>query len=257
MWLSSHHETPPVIPDSFLDRSAPRLRTFTLDGIPFPGLPKLLLSSNHLVRLWLSNIPRSWYISPEAMGTLLSALSSLRMLSLQFQSPQPRPDAEGQSLPPPKRSVLPALDKIRFKGVNISCRKSDWQLSSIEQVCNSSLHPLSTVEDLYIDHRYSKLVWRNDAIENSLWLEFLLPFTVVKNLYLSKEFATDIATALQELVGDRITEVLPSLQNIFVEGLEPLASFQEKLGQFLAARQLSDQPITISVWDKDSYMKPM
>jgi hypothetical protein len=50
----------------------------------------------------------------------------------------------------------------------------------------------------------------------------------VKNLYLSKEFAPGIAAALQELVGARITEVLPSLQNIFVEGLEPLGPFPGK-----------------------------
>ena len=71
----------------------------------------------------------------------------------------------------------------------------------IEQVCNSSLPPLSTVEDLYIQHEYSQQVWKNDAIESTLWLEFLLPFTVVENLYLSEEFAPGIAAALRELAG--------------------------------------------------------
>ncbi len=134
--------------------------------------------------------------------------------------------------------------------INISCREPDWQLSSIEQVCNSSLHPLSTVEDLYIEHEYSRLVWKNDAIENTLWLELLLQFTAVKNLYLSKEFAPGIAAALQELVGARITEVLPNLQNIFVEALEPSGPFQENIGQFVAARELSSHPVAISDWDR-------
>ncbi|KAN0123625.1 hypothetical protein V8E52_002957 [Russula decolorans] len=133
--------------------------------------------------------------------------------------------------------------------INISCREPDWQLSSIEQVCNSSLHPLSTVGDLYIEHEYSQLVWKYDSIENTLWLELLLPFTAVKNLYLSKEFAPGIAAALQELVGARIAEVLPSLQNILVEGLEPSGPLQENIGQFVAARHLSGHPIAISVWD--------
>ncbi len=44
------------------------------------------------------------------------------------------------------------------------------------------------IEDLYIEHRYSRLVWANDAIENTLWLELLLPFPAVKNLYRSKDF---------------------------------------------------------------------
>ena len=78
----------------------------------------------------------------------------------------------------------------------------------------------------------------------------LLPFSTVKNLYLSKEFAPDIVAALKELVAGRITEVLPSLRNIFVERLEASGPFKDKIGQFVAARQLSDHPVTISDWDK-------
>jgi hypothetical protein len=136
--------------------------------------------------------------------------------------------------------------------INISCREPDWQLSSVAQVCNSSLPPLSTVEDLYIEHDYLELIWNNGVIENNLWLELLLPFTALKNLYLSKKFAPGIAAALQELVGGRITEVLPCLQNIFVEGLEPSGPLQENIGQFVTARQFSDHPIAISDWDMKS-----
>jgi hypothetical protein len=327
MQLGSDDETLPVIPDSFLDGSAPRLESFSLDGIPFPGLPKLLRSATQLVSLSLTNIPHSGYISPEAMVTLLSVLSSLRTLSLKFLSPQSCPDWQSRRLPPPKRSILPALYEIYFKGVTeyleelvtridtpqldqmfiiffnqidfdcprlaqfinstptlraldearvqlfdsiagvnlrhrtsqsdldgltiaISCGEPDWQLSSIEQVCNFSLHPISTVEDLYIERRYSQPVWKDDAVEDTLWLELLLPFTAVKNLYLSKEFAPGIAATLEELVGSRITEVLPRLQNIFVEGLEPSGPFQKKIGRFVAKRQLSDHPIAISDWPK-------
>ena len=140
--------------------------------------------------------------------------------------------------------------------IRILCEDPDWQLSSIEQVCNF-LPPLSLVEDLYIEHQYLERDWKNDAIENTLWLALLRPFIAVKNLYLSKEFAPGIAAALQELVGGRITDVLPSLQNIFMEGLEPSGSFQEYIGQFIAARQLHDHPVIISVWDRDSSMKSM
>jgi F-box-like len=331
-WTFSGGETP-VIPDSFLGGSAPRLEIFRFSGIPFPALPKLLLSANHLVYLELSNIPHSGYISPEAMVALLPALSSLRRLYLIFESPQSRPNWESRSHPPPKRSILPALYEFEFKGIteyleelvthidtphlnemnitffnqidfdcsrlaqfinctrtlranneahvqfddwtarvklryraswvpfenlqiSISCREPDWQLSSIEQVCNSSLRHLSTVEpvkDLYIEHQYStEVVWKDDAIENTLWLQLLLPFTAVKDLYLSNQFAPGIAAALQELVGGGIAEVLPGLQNIFVEGLEPLGPFQENIRQFVAARQLSDHPVGISVWNRYS-----
>ncbi len=315
--LFSDNETPPVA-NSFLGGSAPHLRIFELDGIPFPGLPKLLLSATQLVELFLYNIPHSGYISPDAMAALLSALSSLKTLFLQFRSPQSRPDWGSRRPPPLKRSVIPALKYLTFKGVieysedlvtfidapqlddlfityfnqidfdgprlaqfisrtpmlhgycdahvqfddgiagirlpsplkgfaiEISCREPGWQLSSVAQVCNSCLPPLSMIEDLYINHRYSQLVWKNDAIDNTLWLELLLPFPAVKNLYLSKDFAPGITAPLQEIVG---IEVLPSLQNIFVEGLEPSGPFQENIGQFVAARELSGHPITISVWN--------
>jgi hypothetical protein len=77
-----------VLPDSFLGGSAPRLRYFYLHGIPFPGLPKLLLSATHLVHLYLCDIPHSGYISPEAMATCLSVLTSLETLQLEFLSPR-------------------------------------------------------------------------------------------------------------------------------------------------------------------------
>jgi hypothetical protein len=336
MQLSSQGGTAPVIPDSFLGGSAPALQFFESFGVPFPGLPKLLLSATNLVHLGLYGIPHSGYISPNAIVTLLSVLSSLEALvfSNVFEPPESRPDWESRSLPPPKRFILPTLHDFWFTGVTeyleelvtridapqlldmrinlvnqidfdcprlaefihrtptlrardrahvefdyystrisvtlqarsktleigISCGERDRQLSSVARVCNSSLPPLPTVEDLYIERRQlesSQLVWINNDIENTLWLELLLPFTAVKNLYLSKEFAPDIATVLQELVGDRMTEVLPSLQNIFVEGLEPSGLFQENIGQFVAARQRSDHPIALSDWEKDSNMEPV
>jgi hypothetical protein len=132
--------------------------------------------------------------------------------------------------------------------IGIICEQPDWQLLFIGQVCNS-LHPLPAVEDLYIEHDDQLASSQDiDAIESTLWLDLLLQFTAVKNLYLSKEFAPGIAGTLQELVGDRITEVLPSLQNIFMEGLEPSGPLQENIEHFVAARQLSGHPISVSVW---------
>jgi hypothetical protein len=113
--LFSDDETPSVVPDSFLGGSAPRLQIFVLSGIPFPGLPKLLLSATQLVYLRLSDIPHSGYISPDAM-VALSVLPSLDSPYLEFQSPQSRPDWEAQP-PPSNRSILPALYEFHFKGV--------------------------------------------------------------------------------------------------------------------------------------------
>jgi hypothetical protein len=323
LWLDVETVSVIPIPDSFLGGSIPLLQHFELSGIPFPGLLKPLSSATHLVYLKLFNIPHSGYFSPKGSVALISALPSLEALFLEFQSPQSCPDRETRPPPLSKRSILPALRELHFKGVTeyledfvtcidapqlqnfyitflnqidfdtprlaqfinrahttfsharvhfndttaavkltswtqyleveVSCREPDWQLSSVAQVCNSCFppFPFSMVEDLYIEHEYSQLIWNSDAIENALWLELLLPFTAVKNFYPSKGFAPDIAVALKELVGVRITEVLPSLQNIFVEELNPPGPFQENIRQFVAARRLSGHPITISLRVQD------
>jgi hypothetical protein len=80
-------------------------------------------------------------------------------------------------------------------------------------------------------------------------LEFFHPFTGVKNLYLSTGFAQCIAPALRELVGERATEVLPALQNLFLAEIQPSEHVQQAIEQFVCARQLSSHPIVVSKWD--------
>ena len=116
--LWSNNKTEAVIPDSFLGGSAPRLQCLRLNCLPFPGLPKLLLSATHLAELSLEDIPHSGYILPEMMATALSALTSLRSLRLEFQSPRSCPDRESRRLPPLTRSIFPLLTYIRFKGAS-------------------------------------------------------------------------------------------------------------------------------------------
>ena len=100
-----------------------------------------------------------------------------------------------------------------------------------------------------LDCLYSQPIWQ-DNIENTLWLELLQPFAAVKNLYLSKEFASRIiGPALQELTGGRMAEVLPTLQNIFLEELQPSGTVQEGIQQFIATRQVTSHPIAVSHWD--------
>ena len=60
-------QTVPAIANMFLGGSAPRLRSLNSNRIPIPTLPRLLLSSNDLPRLYLPNIPHSGYISHEAL----------------------------------------------------------------------------------------------------------------------------------------------------------------------------------------------
>ena len=107
----------PLVPDLFLDGSAPRLEYLKLEGIRFPGLPELLLSATHLNYLYL-NIPHSGYISPDAMGTALSALTSLKSFLLEFPFSRSRPDQESRGPPPSTRSALPVLREFEFRGAS-------------------------------------------------------------------------------------------------------------------------------------------
>jgi hypothetical protein len=133
----------------------------------------------------------------------------------------------------------------------ILCSRSDWLLSSMAQLCSSffrqALFP--ALEHLYImEDGLSD--WQDD-IESSQWLEVLHPFTAVKDFYISSILIPRIAPALQELVGERVTEVLPALQTLFLEEPLPSGPVQEAIGQFVAARQLSGHPIVVSRWDCD------
>ena len=145
--------------------------------------------------------------------------------------------------------VMASLSHYRLEP-RISCRHLDWQLSALAQVCTSSFpHAcISTVETLYIfEDKYSQPRWQDD-IENGQWLEVLHPFTGVKGLFLSYEFAARIAPALQELVGERANEVLPALQSIYLEGLRSSGVVPEGIGEFVTARHLSSHPIAVIPW---------
>ena len=322
---SSRVNTAPALPDSFLGGSAPLLHFLYLHAIPFLGLPKLLLSTTDLVDLRLLDIPPSGYISPEAMVTALSALTRLRRLDLQLQSPRPRADRESRSPPPLTRVVLPALKSLRFRGdseyledavsridaplldsitikffnqlifdtpllrhflcrtdifkvphlanvafdnraiiltvfsrgvtgghslleLRISCKPLDWQLSSLVQVCSSSLPPLSTLKRLEIRQwerqRYRQRPWQDD-IENSQWLELLHPFSFVKHLVLGSKLAQLVAPALKELTGGRVTEVLPALQKLSLTLSARSGPIQDVIAQFVTARRLSGHPVAV------------
>jgi hypothetical protein len=82
-------------------------------------------------------------------------------------------------------------------------------------------------------------------IENTQWLELLRPFINVKDLQLSKKVAPFVAPALQELTGERVTEVLPALQNLFLDDFKASRPIEEGIGQFVARRQLSGHPVAI------------
>ncbi|KAI9450045.1 hypothetical protein F5148DRAFT_1379180 [Russula earlei] len=290
--------------NSFLGGSAPLLRYLRLENCPFPGVPKLLLSSNQLVVIFLWNIPDLGYISPQDLATALSVLSRLESLGLGFESP-----LYPASRPPPPltRSVLPALTELAFRGVHeyledllaqievpflntleitffmvpdfvlpqlhrlishaesfetcdratvrtvpswnpsqffmslqtsllleIGCRELDSHLASLAQACPSTFPLISKLTQLEIVDDVPQLHWLGD-METTQWLELLVPFLAVKHLRLSHRVAPHVCQALVELAEERLTDVLPALQNIFLKGLKPLESVPKYIERFVTA----------------------
>ena len=116
--LRSFEENVPVIPDSFLDGSAPRLRVLHFRRIPFPfpALGKLLLSATNLVTLLLEDIPKLGYISSKRITRVLPSLTMLRHFSIGYRFPRSHADRSRQHPPLLKRLVLPSLTEFSFKG---------------------------------------------------------------------------------------------------------------------------------------------
>jgi len=137
----------------------------------------------------------------------------------------------------------------RVLRLEIFCIAPERQFPCLAQFCRSPPFPLHPLEYLCIGEGPFSQQRQLDHTENTRWLELLQPFTAVKNLYLTKEFAIHIAHALQELVGERVMEVLPTLENVFIEDIQPSGPVHEVIKEFVAARQLADHPIIISRWD--------
>jgi hypothetical protein len=106
----------PVLPNSFLGGSAPRLRSLHLNGIPYPSMGKLLSSTTNLVRLFLWDIPHSGYIAPETIVPCLSMLPRLKSLRLGFHCPRSQAHRASRHSPPIARVVFPNLASLVFSG---------------------------------------------------------------------------------------------------------------------------------------------
>ncbi|KAI0302770.1 hypothetical protein BC826DRAFT_1101614 [Russula brevipes] len=310
---------PPVLPDSFLGGSAPRLRTLKLRDIAFPALRNLLLSACDLVNLSISRLPHVGYISPEAMVACLSSLDRLQTFSFEFplKSPRSFPD---QPRPPPQ--TLPALTDLTFQGMtdylddflplidtpvlnkfsmsffmdhvfdvphlmqfigrakglkpykaarvafttlSIQLELTEPLALSLEMMCDTiglkvhamslacdQLSPfLSLVErlDLTADYWPSKSQGEEDHTVSSQFLELFHLFSAIRSLHVSEGLIPFIELALQQLIGERATEVFPNLCDLFMGRPTLLEPVQEAMQPFVTARRLSGKPIVIHHWE--------
>jgi len=298
-----------------------------IDSVPFPTIGKLLLSTHNLVDLSLSAIPPSGYISPEAMVAILSPLTMLKSLHLEFEIPKFRTLGASRRPSALGRVVLPALTCFGYYGkskyledmvsrfdaplerisvtfskppvvsdvsmlrdfigrtkipnavhradtsfsdndatislfqrkggvdVEVVCLEIPGSIymvtqpSSLARACNSLLPPLPSLEQLGI-YRYKPECWPSKwelEVEDTHWTKLLRPFITVKDLVLDELVVLSVASALEALVGGpgRVTEILPALQNIFLEGFQSSRPVPKDIAKFIAARKLSGCPVTV------------
>jgi hypothetical protein len=117
-------------------------------------------------------------------------------------------------------------------------------------VCGQLSPFLSLVErlDLTADY-WPSLSQEEDDTVSSRFLELFEPFTAIRSLYVSESLIPFIALALQQLIGERATEVLPNLRDLFMGRPTLLELVQEAMQPFVTARRLSGQPIVIHHWE--------
>ncbi|KAI0284175.1 hypothetical protein BC826DRAFT_973438 [Russula brevipes] len=127
----------------------------------------------------------------------------------------------------------------------------NWQLSIMALVCGKLSPFFSLVERLDLVVTHSPAEPRlEDGIKPTLFLDLFQPFATIQGLYVSESLAPLIAPALQELIGERATEVLPNLRDLFLGGPVTPGSVQEAIQPFVDARRLSGQPVAIHRWEE-------
>ena len=241
-WLNTSDDTMPVLPDSFLGGSAPRLQTLYVDGILFPRLPKLLLSTTHLVNLSLYRIPRSGYISPETMVAALSTLTSLGTFYLRFQSPQSFQDMASRRPPPPEPVVLPSLTDFEFEGVS---EYLDDLMARIEAPRLSSLYIIFLNQILFGSPPLVRFISRTPALQapKEAYLTFGGRFAGVR-------LSSNFWTALKVEISCRGLDQLSSLKQVCTSCLLPLGISVENLYIYGISFWGADRPDNVenSLW---------
>jgi hypothetical protein len=105
---------------------------------------------------------------------------------------------------------------------------------------NSCFPAFPTLERLLIyEDPYPQLEpqWQ-DYMQSAQWFDLFRSFTSVKALEPSKNFVRFVSPALGGLTGQQVTEVLPALQVIFVNGIQSSGptGIHHGIMSFVAAR---------------------
>ncbi|KAI0298238.1 hypothetical protein BC826DRAFT_1174170 [Russula brevipes] len=219
LWSGLGDRSVPALPDLFLGGSAPRLQSVSVAGIPFPGVHNLLLSASDLVDLELGMADYSEH--------LLARIDTPVLYELYI----------GFSINPV--IDIPHLKQFigRGKGLNPLKVAKLW--------FNSDSWTIGLQSDQLPGPWFGVRPEGIYDLESIQFLEILRPFTAIRSLYVSKTLVPFIAPALQELIGESKTEVLPNLRDLFLGGSVISRPVQKGIQAFIEAQRLSSRPVTV------------
>jgi hypothetical protein len=148
------------------------------------------------------------------------------------------------------RSIQLELDQPPALLLGVRCNRIDWQLDSIVLICGWLSPFFSSIERFDITWSDSSLELEGkDDTETTQFLEIFQPFPAIRSLYVSNTLVPFIVPALQELIRESATEVLPNLRDLSLEGFTISGSIQEDIQPFIEARRLSGQPVAVHHWE--------
>ena len=126
--------------------------------------------------------------------------------------------------------------------LRVNCKCLDWQIDSATQVCSALGRVVSIVEELTLDLDADGMIsnWEN-ALDNIMWHELLLPFVGVKNLHIGSSLTLELSQALGSVVGELVPELLPELQQIRVH--LSIDDAKNAFSAFVETRASVDRPI--------------
>jgi hypothetical protein len=114
----------------------------------------------------------------------------------------------------------------RSVATTISHTRLGWlELSDTARVLGQFSAALSTVVHLEFDAEFEEGSGHSDYVYDVEWLRILRHFPVMQTLHVSPELAAPVSLALEDITAETVTEVLPSLGLICLEG-EPASSLE-------------------------------
>jgi hypothetical protein len=148
------------------------------------------------------------------------------------------------------QAIFKSLANLGLDITYVASVASDLPIVSMVRLFDQLLTIASQVEQLVLyGIEIEEEEWQY-VVGDAPWLQLVNPFVSVKSLYVCENMGPFVASALKGLTGERVTEVLPRLDDLFLEGLGSSGFVAETIGSFVSIRQFSGHPVILRRWER-------